>query len=118
MLPARIAIVDLETTGIAATGDRITGIGIVLVEGGEVIEEWQSLVNPERTIPAEMIPFADFEPGNTAGMYGPFPAKARESVAAKSRDRFRALLEGARRTADRRSLFRAATASLPRCLRR
>ena len=54
MLPAKIAIVDLETTGITATGDRITEIGIVLVEDGEVIEEWQSLVNPECTIPGEI----------------------------------------------------------------
>ena len=54
MLPARIAIVDLETTGITATGDRITEIGIVLVEDGEVVEEWQSLVNPECTIPVEI----------------------------------------------------------------
>ena len=54
MLPAKFAIVDLETTGITATGDRITEIGIVLVENGAVTEEWQSLVNPECTIPAEI----------------------------------------------------------------
>ena len=39
----KIAIVDLETTGVTATGDRITEIGIVLVVQGEVIEEWQTL---------------------------------------------------------------------------
>ena len=54
MLPAKLAIVDLETTGITATGDRITEIGIVLVENGAVTEEWQSLVNPECTIPVEI----------------------------------------------------------------
>jgi DNA polymerase III subunit epsilon len=54
MLPAKLAIVDLETTGITATGDRITEIGIVLVENGAVIEEWQSLVNPECAIPVEI----------------------------------------------------------------
>lgn len=54
MIPSRLAIVDLETTGITATGDRITEVGIVLVENGAVIEEWQSLVNPECTIPVEI----------------------------------------------------------------
>ena len=57
MLPplcSKLAIVDVETTGITATGDRITEIGIVLVEDGEVVEEWQSLVNPECTIPVEI----------------------------------------------------------------
>lgn len=47
----KIAIVVLETTGITSTGGRITEIGIVLVEQGEVIEEWQSLVNPQCSIP-------------------------------------------------------------------
>ena len=50
----KIAIVDLETTGITATGDRITEIGMVLVEGGVVTEEWQTLVNPECSIPIEI----------------------------------------------------------------
>ena len=47
------AIVDLETTGNAASkGDRIIEIGIVLLnEGGEVIQEFSSLVYPERDIP-------------------------------------------------------------------
>ncbi len=54
MLPSKLAIVDLETTGITATGDRITEIGIVRVENGVVVEEWQSLVNPQCSIPAEI----------------------------------------------------------------
>lgn len=47
------AIVDLETTGNAASkGDRIIEIGIVLTkESGEVIDEFSSLVYPERDIP-------------------------------------------------------------------
>lgn len=54
MLLQKLAIVDLESTDITATGDRITEIGIVLAENGEVIEEWQSLVNPECSIPVEI----------------------------------------------------------------
>ena len=35
----RIAVVDLETTGTAATGDAITEIGIVRIGNGNVVEE-------------------------------------------------------------------------------
>ena len=53
-LHERIAVIDLETTGTAATSDGITEIGIVRIEGGKVIEEWSSLVNPEMSIPPEI----------------------------------------------------------------
>jgi DNA polymerase-3 subunit epsilon len=42
----------LETTGGNAVYDRITEVGIVRVRDRELIEEWSSLVNPERPIPA------------------------------------------------------------------
>jgi DNA polymerase-3 subunit epsilon len=42
-----LAFVDLETTGGNAAYDRITEIGIVRVQNGELLEEWSSLVNPE-----------------------------------------------------------------------
>lgn len=46
-------IVDLETTGgSAAKGSRITEFGAVKVRGGEVLGEFQSLVNPDEHIPA------------------------------------------------------------------
>ncbi|QAS50808.1 ATP-dependent DNA helicase DinG [Halobacillus litoralis] len=47
------AIVDLETTGNSASkGDRIIEIGIVVMnEEGSVVEEFSSLVYPEREIP-------------------------------------------------------------------
>ncbi|CAN5149063.1 DEDD exonuclease domain-containing protein [soil metagenome] len=46
-------VVDLETTGgSAARGAKITEIGAVKVCGGEVIGEFQTLVNPEESIPA------------------------------------------------------------------
>jgi DNA polymerase III subunit epsilon len=54
MFAPAIAFVDVETTGTTPTGDRITEIGIVRVEEGEVVEEWSSLVNPERPIPEEI----------------------------------------------------------------
>lgn len=46
------AVVDVETTGGARSGDRITEIAAVCVRGtGEVLEEYVSLVNPGRPIP-------------------------------------------------------------------
>ncbi|MCW2789901.1 MAG: exnuclease protein [Aeromicrobium sp.] len=46
-------VVDLETTGgSAAKGSRITEFGAVKVRGGEVLGEFQTLVNPDELIPA------------------------------------------------------------------
>lgn len=46
-------VVDLETTGGSpAAGSKITEIGAVKVRGGEVLGEFQTLVNPEESIPA------------------------------------------------------------------
>ncbi|MGN6781811.1 MAG: DEDD exonuclease domain-containing protein [Marmoricola sp.] len=45
-------VVDLETTGgSAAGGSMITEVGAVKVRGGEVLGEFQTLVNPRMTIP-------------------------------------------------------------------
>ena len=44
-----LAFVDLETTGATASQDRITEIGIILVDDSGV-QEWSSLVNPETRI--------------------------------------------------------------------
>lgn len=47
----KYAIVDIETTGGLATRDKITEIAIVLHDGHNVIDQYQTLVNPERSIP-------------------------------------------------------------------
>lgn len=51
-VPQELVFVDLETTGGSAEHDRIMEVGLVRVSGGELIEEWSSLVNPERRISA------------------------------------------------------------------
>lgn len=51
-LPDSFVLVDLETTGANPVEDRITEIAVMRVERGEVVERWQSLVNPGRRIPA------------------------------------------------------------------
>ncbi|MGH9967591.1 MAG: exonuclease domain-containing protein [Pyrinomonadaceae bacterium] len=45
-----IAFVDVETTGMTASHDRIIEVGIVKVEEGRV-SKWQTLINPETHIP-------------------------------------------------------------------
>ncbi|MGH7626423.1 MAG: 3'-5' exonuclease [Gemmatimonadaceae bacterium] len=46
-------VVDVETTGMSAfMGDRVTEIAAVVVRGGSIAEQFQTLVNPERPIPA------------------------------------------------------------------
>jgi DNA polymerase III subunit epsilon len=50
-LAGRLACVDLETTGGHAGRDRVIEAGIVLVEDGEIVEEYATLVNPGVRIP-------------------------------------------------------------------
>ncbi|NND82996.1 MAG: DNA polymerase III subunit epsilon [Gammaproteobacteria bacterium] len=48
------AVVDIETTGGRRGLHNITEIAVVKVQGGKVIEQWSTLVNPERSIPAHI----------------------------------------------------------------
>ncbi|MDO7613440.1 MAG: GIY-YIG nuclease family protein, partial [Crocinitomicaceae bacterium] len=41
------SIIDLETTGFGATGNKITDISVFVYDGEKVINEFHSLVNPE-----------------------------------------------------------------------
>ena len=47
-------VVDIETTGSWASGDRITEIGAVKIRNHRVVDEWHSLLNPQRLIPARI----------------------------------------------------------------
>lgn len=47
-------VVDIETTGGHLPYHRITELGAVKMRGGEVVEKFQSLVNPERRISREI----------------------------------------------------------------
>ncbi len=48
------AVVDIETTGGRAGNHRITEIGIVKLKGDTRIGQWQTLLNPQRHIPANI----------------------------------------------------------------
>jgi DNA polymerase-3 subunit epsilon len=46
------AVIDIETTGGRAGTHKITEIGMVKMINGEVVDQWQSLINPQRRIPS------------------------------------------------------------------
>lgn len=43
----KLAIVDVETSGMRATQDRIIEIGLVLIDQDKISKQWTSLVNPQ-----------------------------------------------------------------------
>jgi DNA polymerase-3 subunit epsilon len=69
VLPRDLVFVDLETTGGNAAYHRITEVGILRLQNGELAEEWSSLVNPECPIP----PFIEDFTGITNQMVSDAP---------------------------------------------
>jgi len=65
--PDKMVILDCETTGGRATYHRIIEIGLLVVEGGELIETWQSFVNPETTLPPFIQKLTGIQPSMIAG---------------------------------------------------
>lgn len=48
------AVVDLETTGGKASREKVIEIAIVLFDGEKIIEKWETLINPERSVPGNI----------------------------------------------------------------
>ncbi len=47
----KYAIIDIETTGGRAIREKITEIAIIVHDGEKIIDQWETLLNPERSIP-------------------------------------------------------------------
>jgi DNA polymerase III subunit epsilon len=48
----RLNIIDVETTGLSATANRIIEIGIIQVEDGQVVKRYEQLIDPGFPIPS------------------------------------------------------------------
>ncbi len=47
----KYAIIDVETTGLSPKRERLTEIAIVVLQNGKKVEEYSSLINPEKKPP-------------------------------------------------------------------
>lgn len=54
MTSPRFTIIDIETTGGIAKRDKITEIAIIVYQDNKIIDRYESLINPERSIPHEI----------------------------------------------------------------
>jgi DNA polymerase-3 subunit epsilon len=50
-MQARLAIVDVETTGSDPSADRVTEIAVLQADGGALTSRWSTLINPGTSIP-------------------------------------------------------------------
>lgn len=60
-------VVDVETTGGQGTQHRVTEVGAVKLRGGEIVDRFQTLVNPQRSIPAGITRLTGITPAMVAG---------------------------------------------------
>ena len=54
VLPGKLVFVDLETTGLSASSDRIIEVAVFRVENGRLVETFHSLIDPEVPLPLEI----------------------------------------------------------------
>ena len=65
--PAKMVLLDLETTGGKAIYHRIIEIGLLVIENGELVEKWQTFVDPEASLPPFIQKLTGINPGMLQG---------------------------------------------------
>ncbi|MCU7553477.1 exonuclease domain-containing protein [Alteromonas sp. ASW11-19] len=78
------AVVDIETTGGNASYHRITEVGIAKVVNGEIVDRWESLINPQRRIPSSITRLTGISDDMVAD--APLFAEVADSIAAFTED--------------------------------
>ena len=61
---ATFVVTDVETTGTSADDNRVLEIGAVKVRDGDVVDQFQQLVNPQQSVPGRITEMT----GITTGM--------------------------------------------------
>ncbi len=51
----KYAIIDIETTGLSPKNEKITEIAIFIHNGNEIVDEFTTLINPEKKIPYRIV---------------------------------------------------------------
>lgn len=49
------SVLDIETTGISKLTEKITEFGVIKIKNGEIIDQFECLVNPEKEIPEKVV---------------------------------------------------------------
>jgi len=62
-----IVVFDLETTGLNPGKDRVIEIGAVKLIGGEIVDAFQTFVDPERDLPARIVELTNITPEMLGG---------------------------------------------------
>ncbi len=62
-----LAVIDVETTGLDSSTDRVIEIGIIRFERGEVVESYGKLIDPGRDVPAEVVELTGIKPEDLEG---------------------------------------------------
>ncbi len=66
-LPAKLAFVDVETTGGSLRSDSIIEIGIVRVEDGQVTQTFKTVIDPQQFIPEQIFQLTGINPSEIEG---------------------------------------------------